>query len=182
MRSKPPVVDGVDARILAALNADPRASGIALADRTGFSRNTIQARLAKLESDGALQSFERRIDPAAVGYPLTAYILVNVTQRKLGPIAGELAAVPEVVEVLGLSGAIDLLVRVVARNADDLYRIAGRILDIDGVEKTATSLVMRELVEFRLTPLLDRVGPVPVRSDQAKASTGGQEHTRLRSP
>jgi DNA-binding Lrp family transcriptional regulator len=156
MRNKPAVVDAVDARILTALTGDPRAPGIALADRTGLSRNTVQARLAKLESDGALQSFERRIDPAAVGYPLAAFILVNVTQRKLGAIAVELAAIPEVLEVLGLSGAVDLLVRAVARDADDLYRIAGRILDIDGVEKTATSLVMRELVEFRLTPLLDR--------------------------
>lgn len=157
MRTKPPVVDAVDARILTALNGDPRAPGITLAERTGLSRNTVAARLAKLETDGALQSFERRIDPAAVGHPLAAFILVNVTQRKLGAIADALAAVPEVLEVLGLSGAVDLLVRVVARDADDLYRIAGRVLDIDGVEKTATSLVMRELVEFRLTPLLEQL-------------------------
>jgi DNA-binding Lrp family transcriptional regulator len=156
MRNKPAVVDATDARILSALADDPRAPGIALADRTGLSRNTVQARLSKLETDGALQSFERRIDPAAVGYPLAAFILVNVTQRKLGAIAVELAAIPEVLEVLGLSGAVDLLVRAVARDGDDLYRIAGRILDIDGVEKTATSLVMRELVEFRLAPLLSR--------------------------
>lgn len=159
MHTKPPVVDAADARILTALNDEPRAPGVTLADRTGLSRNTVQARLARLEGDGTLHSFDRRIDPAAVGYPLTAFILVNVTQRKLGAIAGALAAVPEVLEVLGLSGAVDLLVRVVARDADDLYRIAGLILDIDGVEKTATSLVMRELVEFRLTQLLDRLGP-----------------------
>ena len=157
MRPKTPVVDAIDARILVALTDDPRAPGIALADRTGLSRNTVQARLSRLESEGALQSLERRIDPAAIGYPLAAFILVNVVQRKLGPIADELAGVPEVVEVLGLSGAVDLLVRVVARDADDLYRVAGRILDIDGVEKTATSLVMRELVGFRLTPLLARL-------------------------
>ena len=39
--------------------------------------------------------------------------------------------------------------------ADDLYRIAGLILDIDGVEKTTTGLVMRRLVDYRLSPLLD---------------------------
>jgi DNA-binding Lrp family transcriptional regulator len=180
MRTKPPVVDAIDARILAALTEEPRAPGITLSDRTGLSRNTVQARLARLETDGALQSFERRIDPAALGHPLAAFILVNVTQRKLGAIAEELAAVPEVVEVLGLSGAVDLLVRVVARDADDLYRIAGSILDVDGVEKTATSLVMRELVGFRLTPLVARLAER--RPAQAKASTGGQEQTRLRSP
>ena len=152
------LIDRTDAKLLAALNDDPRAPVITLADRTGLSRNTVQARLARLESDGALQTFERRIDPAAVGYPLTAFILTTVTQRRLDAIAAALAEVPEVLEVLGLSGSVDLLVRVVAREADDLYRIAGLILDIEGVEKTATSLVMRNLVDFRLGPLLDRVG------------------------
>jgi DNA-binding Lrp family transcriptional regulator len=117
----------------------------------------VQARLAKLEQHGALQSFQHRIAPAALGYPLTALVLTAVRQRKLNMIARELAAVPEVVEVLGISGAVDLLIRIVARDADDLYRITGRILDIDGIEKTTTSLVMRQLVEFRLTPLLEQV-------------------------
>jgi DNA-binding Lrp family transcriptional regulator len=67
-----------------------------------------------------------------------------------------LAAVPEVTEVLGVSGEMDLLVQVVARDADDLPRIAGLLLAIDGVERTATSLVMCRLVDYRVDPLLRR--------------------------
>jgi DNA-binding Lrp family transcriptional regulator len=148
------VVDPIDARILLALNDDPRAAAVTIAERTGLSRNTVQSRLARLESNGVLQPFERRIAPAALGYPLTAFILTTVTQRKLSSVAAELAAIPEVLEVLGLTGAVDLHVHVVARDADDLYRIAGRILDIDGVEQTNTALAMRRLVEFRVTPLI----------------------------
>lgn len=151
-----PTVDAIDARILSALNDDPRAAAVTLADRTGLSRNTVQARLARLEAGGVLGRFERRISPAALGYPLTAFILTTVTQRKLQQVADALAAIPEVLEVLGISGPVDLQVHVVARDADDLYRIAGRILDIDGVEQTNTSLVMRQLVDFRLTPLMER--------------------------
>jgi Lrp/AsnC ligand binding domain len=47
------------------------------------------------------------------------------------------------VEVKGLSGTVDPLIEVVAREADGLYRIAGRILDIRGVRRIRTSLVMR---------------------------------------
>ncbi len=130
---------------------------VALADETGLARNTVHSRLAKFERDGVLRSFERRIEPAALGYPLTAFILVTVTQRKLGPIGQALECIPEVAEVHGLSGVTDLLVHIVARDADDLYRIAGQILDIDGVEKTTTGLVMRQLVDYRLTPLLDSI-------------------------
>ncbi|AII03200.1 MULTISPECIES: Lrp/AsnC family transcriptional regulator [Rhodococcus] len=150
-------IDSIDASILEALNADPRATVIALADKTKLSRNTVQARLARLENQGVLRPFERRIDPAALGYPLTAFILTAVTQRKLTPIAAALDGIAEVVEVHGLSGVTDLLVHVVARDADDLYRIAGRILDIDGVEKTTTALVMRQLLDYRLTPLLKQL-------------------------
>ncbi|ART74075.1 AsnC family transcriptional regulator [Mycobacterium dioxanotrophicus] len=150
-------VDALDARILKALNDDPRATVIALADKTRLSRNTVQARINKLERLGVLRSFERRVDPATLGYPLTAFILTRVTQRKLAAIARELEQVPEVVEVQGLAGATDLLIHVVAREADDLYRVAGRILGIDGVEQTTTSLVMRKLVDFRLTPLLEKL-------------------------
>jgi DNA-binding Lrp family transcriptional regulator len=149
-------LDQTDARLLLALRDEPRATVLALAERLGLSRNTVQARLARLEQRGALGSFERRIDPAALGYPLAAYITVRVDQRQLSPVADGLARIPEVVEVLGLSGEVDLLVRVVARDADDLYRIAGRILATDGVERTTTALAMRKLVDYRLTPLLER--------------------------
>lgn len=150
-------IDTIDARILRALADDPRATVIAIADRTRLSRNTVQARLTKLEQRGVLRSFERRIDPAALGYPLTAFILTNVTQSRLTPIAEALDRVPEVLEVHGLSGVSDLLVHVVARDADDLYRVAGKILDIDGVTRTTTALVMRKLVDYRIDDLLARL-------------------------
>lgn len=152
-------VDATDARLLRALAANPRASVLALAVELGMSRNTVAARVAGLEERGVLTSFERRIDPVALGYPLTAFVTVVVVQRLLADVAAALRDVPEVVEVLGLSGEVDLLVQVVARDADDLYRIAGQLLAIDGVERTTTSLVMRRLVEHRLDPLLRRIAP-----------------------
>jgi DNA-binding Lrp family transcriptional regulator len=174
MASTTYVVDHIDARILRALSEDPRATVVALAEATGLARNTVHARLTKFERDGVLQSFDRRIEPAALGYPLTAFILITVTQRKLGLIADSLKCVPEVVEVHGLSGVTDLLVHIVARDADDLYRIAGQILDINGVEKTTTGLVMRRLVDYRLTPLLEKISDIE--PDSARASDSQSRH------
>lgn len=151
------VLDTLDAKILMALTADPRATVLALSHQVGASRNTVQARLARLTRREALTSFERRIKPSALGYRLTAFITTTVTQRSLNDVAAALRDVPEVVEVFGLSGQVDLLVRVVAIDADDLYRIAGQILATPGVERTNTALVMREMVEYRLTPLLRRM-------------------------
>ena len=148
-------VDEVDAKLLLELTRHPRATTLALADRVGISRNTAQSRLTRLEGS-TLDSFERRIPPASLGYPLTAFITAQVTQRRLVEVAEALAEIPEVLEVHGISGPVDLLIHVVARDADDLYRIAGRILAIPGIERTNTSLVMRRLVDYRITPLLRR--------------------------
>ena len=151
------VIDRTDARILLALIHDPRATVLAIAELVGLSRNTVQARLARFDDRATLTAFDNRIDPAALGYPLSAFINIQVTQRQLAEVAQAMEAIPEVIEVSGLSGAWDLLARVVARDADDLYRIAGQILASPGVERTESSLVMRRLVDHRLTPLLGRI-------------------------
>jgi DNA-binding Lrp family transcriptional regulator len=146
--------DPTDARLLRALVDDPRATTMALADRIGASRNTVQARLAKWDAGGALLKFDRRIDPVFLGYPLSAYVFTRVKQRRLREVSAALIEIPEVIEVHGLSGVADLLIQVVARDADDLYRIAGRVLDIKGVRRTSTSLVMRRLVDYRMAQLI----------------------------
>ena len=102
-------------------------------------------------------AFERRISPRSLGYPLKAFITAQVTQRRLDDVATAMAAIPEILEVDGVSGSTDLLIQVVAAHADDLYRIAGQILAIPGVERTSTALVMRQLVGYRITPLLQRL-------------------------
>lgn len=149
-------LDATDARILLALTADSRATVVALAEQLGLSRNTVQARVVRMEQSGALGSFERRITPKALGHPLTAFVTAQVNQHRLAEVSRSLAGIAEVVEVFGLSGETDLLVRVVGKDAEDLYRIAGQILAVPGIERTTTSLAMRELVPHRLTPLLRR--------------------------
>lgn len=150
-------VDATDARLLLQLSQNPRATGVELAQRLGLSRNTVQARLARWESTGVLGSFDRLVDPRALGYPLAAYVATRVDQHRLDDVVHALADIPEVVEVSGMTGETDLSVRVVARDADDLYRLAGLILEIPGVERTNMALVMRELVGPRMAPLLERL-------------------------
>src|SRR4051794_15736701 len=120
--SNVPDVDATDARLLLALSADPRATVMALSQRLGLARNTVQARLARLESSGALAPFEARVRPEALGYRLGAYVTVQVVQRSLAEVSDALAHIPEVLEVTGLSGVADLLVEGVARGADGLWR------------------------------------------------------------
>jgi len=147
-------LDDTDRRLLNALVQDPKATTVALAATLGLSRNTVQARLTRLENHGALLSFERRINPAALGFPLTSFVHIHVQQKKLSDIVTAMARIPEVVEAHGLSGTADILASVVARDAEDLFRVNGAILGIDGVERADTSLSMAELIPHRMRPLL----------------------------
>lgn len=149
-------LDRTDAALLRALNADPRATVISLAETLSLSRNTVQSRLARMES-GAIGPFERRVLPGSVGYPIEAAISMIVEQQLLDEIAAELAHIPEVLSVLGVSGGIDLLVMVAAQDADALYGVAGRVLSLNGVVRTETHLVMRQLVPRRIMPLIERL-------------------------
>lgn len=148
--------DQLDHTLLIALADDPRATVVALADRLGLSRNTVQARMTRLERESAFLSFERTINPLPLGYPLQAFIAVHLQQKILANVTHELAKIPEVVQAHGLSGPVDLLVTVVCRDTADLFRVDDSILSIDGVERTETSLSMGELIPFRLRPLLER--------------------------
>ncbi len=152
----PDTLDATDARLLLALAEDPRASVMALSQRLGLARNTVQTRLTKLEQAGALAPFDRRVLPEALGYRLSAYVTVQVVQRSLADVSDGLAHIPEVLEVIGLSGVADLLVRVVARDADDLWRITEQVLSIEGVQRIDTALALRRFVDHRVTPLLER--------------------------
>lgn len=147
-------LDHVDLELLAALSADPRATVVALAERMQLSRNTVQARMAKLERAGVFGSFERSISPTSLGYPLEAFISVHVRQNDLPRITHELAQIPEIIQAHGVSGLIDLQLLVACRDAKHLFEVDARILAVDGVERTDTSLIMREVIPYRLGPLM----------------------------
>lgn len=153
--STPRTADAIDITLLRELQRNPDATAVAIAERSGLSRNTVRSRIQRYADERLLLPFERRIDPALLGYPLRACIFTKVTQRKLSQVSEALASIPEVLSVDGISGRIDLLVQVVARDADDLYRIAGSVLAIDGVKRTETGLVMQELVVHRVLQLAE---------------------------
>ncbi|MDQ1077095.1 MULTISPECIES: Lrp/AsnC family transcriptional regulator [Microbacterium] len=148
-------LDAVDLDLLRALSADPRATVVALAEKLGLSRNTVQARMSRLERGGVFLSYERTLSAEALGFPIEAFLQVTVRQAELPAIREELAKVPEVLQAHGLSGQVDLLVRVACRDTQHLFDTDARILAIEGVERTETSLVMGEVIGYRVGPLMD---------------------------
>lgn len=149
-------LDGLDAEILLALVEDPDATTVSLAQRLSVSRNTIQARLQKL-NNGTLESFQRRITPRALGYEVTAFMNASIRQGYDKQTMQALAEIPEIIEIFATTGDADLRLTIAATSPEDLYRVNHLILDIPGIVRTSTAVVLREFLGYRTQPLLERI-------------------------
>lgn len=148
-------IDPLDARILLALDDDPDATTLALARRLGIARNTVHARLRRL-SGYALRSFAARIDPSVLGYPLTAFVALSISQSEGAAAAQGIMALPEVVEMHATTGDADVLAKVVARDTAHLHQITTAMLQVPGVHRSSTAISLVEHLPSRVRPLLER--------------------------
>jgi len=148
------VLDPTDRRLLTALESNPRAAIASLADLVGLARGTVQHRLERFAESRDLRSNSTRIRPAALGLPLRAVVTATILQsERLRTMAG-LRAIPQVVECLAVTGSDDLLCQVVARDTEHLREVGLAILSVPGIQRTSTSVVLEEPLEYRLAQLL----------------------------
>ena len=123
--------------------------------RLGVARGTVQARLDRLQARGVITGFGPEVDPAALGYPVTAFVTLEIRQAGgHDPVAARLAAIPEVLEVHTITGGGDMLCRVVARSNADLQRVIDAIVDVHGVVRTSTVIALDTPVPYRVLPLV----------------------------
>ena len=95
------------------------------------------------------------VDPAALGYEVTAFITLEIRQAGgHDPVAERLAAIPEVLEVHTITGAGDMLCRVVARTNADLQRVLDAIVSAEGVVRSSTLISLATQVPYRILPLV----------------------------
>jgi DNA-binding Lrp family transcriptional regulator len=148
-------IDRLDARIIELFSSD-RTMGVLEASRQlQVARGTIQARLDKLSARGVVRSFGADVDPAALGYAVTAFVTLEIRQAGGHDAVGtELAAIPEVLEAHTITGAGDMLLRVVARSNTDIQRVLDRVTAIAGIERASTAIALPTQVRYRVLPLV----------------------------
>lgn len=148
-------VDRLDVRLVELLTAEPRVGVLEASRRLGVARGTVQARLDRLQSRGVITGYGPEIDPAALGYGVTAFVTLEIRQAGgHDPVAERLALIAEVLEAHTITGAGDMLCRVVARNNADLQRVIDAIVGVPGVLRTATVIALDSPVPHRVLPLV----------------------------
>lgn len=152
-------VDDLDVRLLDLLSAEPDIGVLGASRRLGVARGTVQARLERLTRRGVIRSFAPQLDPASLGYPVTAFCTLEIRQgRGHGPVVEHLSAIPEVLEAHTITGSGDLLIRVVARDNADLQRVIDLVVDDRHVVRAATAISLASRIDLRTLPLVHAAG------------------------
>jgi DNA-binding Lrp family transcriptional regulator len=151
----PVVLDPTDRRLLKALASSPRAGPVELARQLGVARNTVQARLDKLQLLGVVSGFGPEVDLARVGYVVSAFITLQIAQGRGRGAIEHLTSIPQVVEVHRTTGAGDFFCKVVATSNAHLAEVLDRILEVPGIDRTTTALVLDTPVPGRTLPAID---------------------------
>ena len=95
------------------------------------------------------------IDPAALGHAVTAFVTLELRQAGgHDVVAGQVARIPEVLEAHTITGPGDMLCRVVACTNADLQRVIDAIVEVPGVVRTSTVIVLATQVPYRVVPLV----------------------------
>jgi DNA-binding Lrp family transcriptional regulator len=147
-------IDQLDSRLIAALREQPRVGLLEISRRLGVARGTVQARLAKLERRGVITGYGPEVDPAAMGYAISAFMLIELTQGRLAEAVERLQAAPEVLEADAVSGPQDLICRVVARDTEHLQELVNDLLSTPAINRCTSYIVLSRQVPSRTGPLV----------------------------
>lgn len=109
-------MDQLDTLLIRALRDHPRVGFLELSRQTGVSRATVQARIQRLETAEVITGYGPDLNLAAAGYPVLAFVNLQIAQGGLHAAADELAQIPEVLDAYGTTGDADIHCRVAARS------------------------------------------------------------------
>lgn len=154
------LLDLVNVRLLAELQADPRLPMTELGRRVGMSSPAVTERVRRLEEAGVIRGYRLDIDPAAIGLPLTAFVRVRPNSGQLPRVAQLAQDIPEVIECHRITGEDCFIVKVLLPEIGRLDHILDRFLLLG---TTTTSIVQSTPVPPRSAPLdaAGADGPAP---------------------
>ena len=133
--------------MLRILAVDGRISVSALAERLQISRAAAYSRMERLRSDGVIEGFTLRVNPARLGLGVTALILVSGTQPAWRHLRERLAEIPEVEYLAFVTGEHDALALVRVTDVETLRDvILERIQGFEEIRATQTIFVLDEVL------------------------------------
>ncbi len=147
------ILDSIDKKILEMLVKDARTPYSKIAYQLKVSESTIYLRVKKLMEHGILKGFHADIDRSKVGFKVLAFIMVKTLPGRYVEVLKKISEIPNVLEVYEITGEFSGLVKVIAKNQEELASIIDTIGNVEGVSDTNTVFVLRVIKEEKNVPI-----------------------------
>ncbi len=135
-----------DAQLIALLQDNARRSTSELARTLGLSRSTVQGKIERLEKQGIIHGYSVVLGAAYERGRVSAHVLIKVAQKLTLRTTQELQAMPTTRSLYSVSGDYDLIAIVQAESTEALSRVLDEIADLEGVERTNSSVILETKV------------------------------------
>jgi len=143
-----PALDETDRQILELLQKDARQTNAAIGEQVGLSAPSVFERVKKLEQRGVIEGYTVRVNPTALGRPLTAFIRLTLAfDEKHDSGLRAIAQDPEVLEAYDIAGEDCLIVKTRVAGPEQLHAVLSRIRSKVTVTRSVTMIVMSTLKE-----------------------------------
>jgi Lrp/AsnC family transcriptional regulator, leucine-responsive regulatory protein len=149
-------LDDIDLMLLTELQADADRTNVELARLVGLSPAATLNRVRRLKESGVIQVISARIDATAVGFPLQMYVAASLGRhdpRSTRIFEAQLRALPQIIAADNVTGELDYLLTVVARNVTELQHVLAT-LAARGGQRMVTYLRLEEIKPPSRLPLL----------------------------
>jgi Lrp/AsnC family transcriptional regulator, leucine-responsive regulatory protein len=140
------LLDEVNLRLLAELQADARLSLAELGRRVGLSAPAVAERLERLEREDVIRGYHAEINPRALGLALSAVIRIRPAPRQIQPVADLARRTPEVVDCRRITGEDCYIMTAHVRSVEHLEEVIDRFATYG---QTTTSIVQSAPVAGR---------------------------------
>lgn len=146
------MINEIDIKILNIIQQDARISNAEIARQVGLAPSAVLERMRKLEERGIIRGYATEIDAAQIGFGLTAFVFVRTSV--CGEIDGILAQIPEVLEVHDVAGEDCYLLKVRAKNTEELGNLLReKLKPIPQIISTRTTVVLKTIKETIALPI-----------------------------
>ena len=152
------VLNMIDRRILALLQEDATIPIAEISERVGLSQTPCWKRIKRLEREGVIERRVAILNRDRLGLGVTVIVAIRTAQHSddwLHAFAEGVTQIPEVVEFYRMSGEIDYLLKVVARDIADYDRIYRKLTKVASLHDVSSSFAMQEIKSTTSLPLFD---------------------------
>jgi len=149
-------IDSTDLRILSLLIENAALPYTEIGKRVFVSGGTVHVRMKKLEQMGIVKGSQLVIDPAKLGWDISAFLGIYLDKSSLyDQVATALEGIPEVVNIHYTTGIYSIFIKIVCRDTGHLREILhDKIQKVSGIQRTETFISLEERIN-RSIPLTE---------------------------